>query len=55
MLFDGSRTDLEARLPKRQLELRVAGDADRFRAALNPTCSADYSWNAGASGSSCRR
>jgi ABC-2 type transport system ATP-binding protein len=34
MLFDGSRTDLEARLPKRQLELRVTGNADRFRTAL---------------------
>jgi len=34
MLFDGSRAELEARLPKRQLELRVTGDADRFRAAL---------------------
>lgn len=34
MLFDGSRTDLEARLPKRQLELRVTGNADCFRTAL---------------------
>lgn len=34
LLFDGSRADLEARLPKRQIEVRVTGALDRFRAAL---------------------
>ncbi len=34
MLFDGSRTDLEAQLPKRQLELRVNGDPTRFQAEI---------------------
>jgi ABC-2 type transport system ATP-binding protein len=34
LLFDGSRTELEAKLPKRLLEIRVAGAVDRFRAAL---------------------
>jgi len=34
LLFDGSRTELEARLPKRQLELRVTGAVDQFRAVV---------------------
>ena len=34
LLFDGSRADLESQLPMRQLEVRVAGAVDRFRAAL---------------------
>lgn len=34
LLFDGSRATLEARLPKRQLELRLRGDPERFGAAL---------------------
>lgn len=34
LLFDGSRIDLESRLPKRQLELRVSGAIERFRSAL---------------------
>jgi ABC-2 type transport system ATP-binding protein len=34
LLFDGAREDLEARLPRRQLEIRVSGEVDRFRAAL---------------------
>lgn len=34
LLFDGSRATLEGRLPKRQLELRLRGDLDRFAAAL---------------------
>ncbi len=35
LLFDGSRSDLEAQLPKRQLEVRVSGAAERFRQALS--------------------
>jgi hypothetical protein len=34
LLFDGSRADLEAQLPKRLLEIRVMGAIDRFRTAL---------------------
>jgi ABC-2 type transport system ATP-binding protein len=34
LLFDGTRAQLEARLPKRLLEIRVTGAIDRFRAAL---------------------
>ncbi len=34
LLFDGTRSELEAQLPRRLLELRVAGEIDGFRAAL---------------------
>ena len=34
LLFDGSRAALEARLPKRQMEIRVTGEIDRFRTVL---------------------
>ena len=34
ILFEGSRTELEDLLPKRLLELRVAGSSDRFRLAV---------------------
>lgn len=34
LLFDGSRATLESRLPRRQLELRLRGDLERFAAAL---------------------
>jgi ABC-2 type transport system ATP-binding protein len=35
LLFDGSRAELESRLPKRQLEIRVAGSGHPLRAALD--------------------
>lgn len=34
LLFNGSRSELEARLPSRQLELRARGHLDAFRSAL---------------------
>lgn len=34
LLFDGTRTELESRLPNRQLELRVRGAVEAFRTAL---------------------
>jgi len=34
LLFDGTRAGLEGRLPKRQIELRVTGATEAFRASL---------------------
>lgn len=34
LLFEGTRADLESRLPSRLLEIRVSGPADAFRAGL---------------------
>lgn len=34
LLFDGTRAQLEARLPKHQVEIRVTGDIDAFRQAV---------------------
>lgn len=48
LLFNGTRADLESRLPKRQLELRIVGNVDSFRAAaLERLRRADLSYEPG--------